>query len=79
MKTRFLDSNIEVEVVSNQTLFVAWCLTIDTVDSEIDPTHNPDWVKSRKQREQEHLVKLKSKIAMFLKERKNTNHIERVW
>jgi hypothetical protein len=40
---------------------VAWGLTIDVVDDEIDPTHNPSWVLARQERD--HLAKLKAGVA----------------
>jgi hypothetical protein len=66
MKTRFLNPAVEREVRADPTLFVAWGLTIDTVDDEIEPTFNPTWVQHRQERERDHLAKLKGEIAALL-------------
>lgn len=63
---RFLNADVERVVVADETLFVAWCLTIDTVDPDIDPTHNPSWVQARKARELEHLTKLQTQISSLM-------------
>lgn len=66
MKTRFLNPAVEREVRADPTLFVAWGLTIDTVDDDIEPTFNPAWVHRRQERERDHLAKLKGDIAALL-------------
>ena len=71
MRTRFLNPVVEREVRDNETLFVAWCLTIDDVDDDIDPTHNPDWVKRRQQREANLLATLKVEVADLIASHKS--------
>ena len=53
---RFLNADVERVVVADETLFVAWCLTIDTVDPDID-------------RELEHLTKLQTQISSLMARR----------
>lgn len=66
MKRRFLNPDVEREVSADQTLFVAWGLTMSVVDTDIDPTHNPDWRAGRRTREAEHLAKLKGDVAALV-------------
>ena len=64
-KMIFLNKDVEKEVVSNHELYVAWRLAYSHYDDDIDPLHNPDWVRWQQRREAQHLEDLKLKILDF--------------
>lgn len=62
-RIRFLNVAVATEVQQNPELFLAWCLTQGDYDEDIDPLHNPDWVRSHEAAEVVALAKLKARIA----------------
>jgi hypothetical protein len=56
---KFLNRDVEREVVHNWELFLMWKLSYD---DEIDPIHNPDWLKRAQENEAEVLVRMKTDL-----------------
>lgn len=60
---------IQQEILSDRELFLVFWTQMPTTDSDIDPTHNPDWVKMR--------VKYEGKMLKLSKEL--LSHLRDAW
>lgn len=60
--TYFLNDDVKTEVEASPILYLAWHLTNSKYDGDIDPLHNPDYVRKCKNIEIERLKSLKKKI-----------------
>ena len=58
----FLNEDVKEEVLSSELLFIAYFFTYSPYDSEIDPLHNPDWVKMQSKYEVEKLKEVKKEL-----------------
>ena len=67
-KVRFLNPDVESEVIKDKLLFIMWAKTYGSYDWEIDPLHNPDYVSSAKRREIKALNKMKTELDILTKE-----------
>lgn len=64
----FLNKDVEREVVSYPELYIAWRLVYSSYDPDIDPLHNPDWVKHEQEKEVKRLEDLKLSILKIKNE-----------
>jgi hypothetical protein len=68
-RIRFVNPDVEIEVRGSEMLFVAWCLTHDFYDSDIDPLHRTSYVEEHQKNEELSLIFLKKRIEEALKRR----------
>lgn len=61
----FLNPDVEKEVMQDIVLYVAYRIRYGVYDDEIDPLHNPDFVKKESIIEVEKLNKLKIKLSQI--------------
>ena len=58
----FLNPHVEATVMESVSLLAMWVVTRQPYDDEIEPLHNPDWVRSAKLKEEAHLAKLQGAL-----------------
>ena len=61
----FLNKDVEKEVVASPELYIAWRAIYGRYDSDIEPLHNPDWVRREQKNEAIHLADLKLQVLKF--------------
>lgn len=66
----FLNEEVKAEVENSPALYLAWRLVYNKYDNEIDPLHNPDYVKAQKEIEVERLENIKGRVDLIMKEAK---------
>ena len=59
----FLNETVQTTVMADLTLWAMWIATRGTYDWEIEPLHNPDWVKKAQENEAKHLDRLQEKLT----------------
>jgi hypothetical protein len=65
----FLNPEVEKQVIQEgPAFFIAWCITWDQYESDVDSLHNPDWVAHFQRRELKHLEKLRHRFQGLLQE-----------
>jgi hypothetical protein len=67
-KIYFLNEKVEQELRANHNLLVIWVLQYGSYDDEIEPLHNPDWVRTQKEVEAQKLTTLKDRLVQIGKE-----------
>jgi hypothetical protein len=60
-----LNPDVEKEVIQDIVLYVAYRIRYGVYDDEIDPLHNPDFVKKECKIEVEKLNKLKIELSQL--------------
>lgn len=70
----FVNEEVQKEVQESPELYLTWMLSYGKYDDEIDPLHNPDWVKSQKILEVNKLENLKNRIQRIKDEYKTLPH-----
>ena len=66
---RFLNKEVEKEVRSDPIAYVAWCMCFGHYDSDLDPLHNPDYIKACQYSETTQWERLQKKLPVLLAER----------
>jgi hypothetical protein len=61
-KIFFLNSDVEKEALDDFTLYIAYRLMFDSYDEDIDPIHNPEYLKKQQEIEIVKLNDIKTKI-----------------
>ena len=63
----FLNKDVEKEVMSDFSLYSVWRAGLGqfNYDDDIDPLHNPDYVRSQQQKEALALVQLRKNIEFY--------------
>jgi hypothetical protein len=66
----FLNKDVEKEVMSDFSLYSVWRAGLGqfNYDDDIDPLHNPDYVRSQQQKEALALVQLRKNIEFYKNE-----------
>ena len=62
MKYRVVNSEVHAALKGNFELFLVYINLADTIDSDIDPVHNPDWRDSRARKEAQWLTDAQNRL-----------------
>lgn len=58
-----LNEDVKAELLDDFELYLCYCLFYRaSYDGDIEPLHNPDYVKYKKEQEAEELVKVKARL-----------------